>query len=201
VSGSPTTTSQGSVPFGVSTRAIVMPVYLTDTFRSQGFSPSQRFHPARASWLCFTPHPPLGFRSSELFPLGQPWRLSASSALLPFRLAPAVASDLVSTFTPAPAGSVSGLPRRPRPPLAPCAPGLPSASSRRPPAEAGLGEGEAAGRPRGWCAKRPKGATGFVWPSRSHRERAGAGGFRALLQPSVRSRTPAVRPVSGPMLS
>lgn len=67
-----TTTSQGSVPFGVSTRAIVMPDCLSGTFRSQGFSPSQRFHPARASWLCFTPHPPLGFWSSEPCPLGQP---------------------------------------------------------------------------------------------------------------------------------
>jgi hypothetical protein len=41
--------------------AIVVPVYLTDTVRSQGFSPSQRFDPARTLWLCFTPHPPLGF--------------------------------------------------------------------------------------------------------------------------------------------
>jgi hypothetical protein len=53
-------------------RAIVVPVCLSDTVRSQGFSPSQRFDPARASWLCFAPHPPLGFRSSELFPFGQP---------------------------------------------------------------------------------------------------------------------------------
>jgi hypothetical protein len=53
--------------------AIVAPVCLTDTVRSQGFSPSQRFDPARASWLCFAPHPPLGFLwPSELFPLGQP---------------------------------------------------------------------------------------------------------------------------------
>jgi hypothetical protein len=37
-------------------------VCLSDTIRSQRFSRSQRFEPARASWLCFTPHPPLGFR-------------------------------------------------------------------------------------------------------------------------------------------
>ena len=43
------------------TWAIVVPVFLTNTVRSQGFSPSQRFDPARALWLCFTPHPPLGF--------------------------------------------------------------------------------------------------------------------------------------------
>jgi hypothetical protein len=41
-------------------------VYRADTFRSQGFSPSQRFCPAWTLWLCFTPHPPVGFRSSEL---------------------------------------------------------------------------------------------------------------------------------------
>jgi len=51
----------GSVPFGVSVRAIVVSVCLTDTIRSRGFSPSQRFEPAWTSWLCFAPHPPLGF--------------------------------------------------------------------------------------------------------------------------------------------
>lgn len=45
---------------------IYVPVYLTGTLRSQRFSRSQRFFPTRALWLCFTPHPPLGFRSSEL---------------------------------------------------------------------------------------------------------------------------------------
>jgi len=55
------------------------------TVRSQGFSPSQRFTPTRASWLCFAPHPPIGFWSSELFPLGQPRYLSISVALLSFR--------------------------------------------------------------------------------------------------------------------
>jgi hypothetical protein len=43
------------------TQAIVVLVCLTNTIRSQGFSPSQRLNPARASWLCFTPHPPIGF--------------------------------------------------------------------------------------------------------------------------------------------
>jgi len=40
---------------------IVMLVYLTNTVRSRGFSPSQRFDPTRTLWLCFTPHPPIGF--------------------------------------------------------------------------------------------------------------------------------------------
>lgn len=67
-----------------SARAIVgVPVCLTDTVRPQGFSPSRRFDPARALWVCFAPHPPIGFRSSELFPRGQPQRLSALDALLP----------------------------------------------------------------------------------------------------------------------
>jgi hypothetical protein len=57
-------------------------VCLTDAIRSQGFSPSQRFDPARASWLCFTPHPPTGFRPSELFPLSQSLRLSTPVALM-----------------------------------------------------------------------------------------------------------------------
>lgn len=40
--------------------------YLTNTVRSQRFSRSQRFTPTRTLRLCFAPHPPLGFRSSEL---------------------------------------------------------------------------------------------------------------------------------------
>jgi len=36
-------------------------VYLSDTFRSQSFSLSQRFHPSESLRLCFKPHPPLGF--------------------------------------------------------------------------------------------------------------------------------------------
>jgi hypothetical protein len=51
----------GSVPFGVRAWAIVVSVCLSDTLRSQSFSLSQRFEPARALWLCFAPHPPLGF--------------------------------------------------------------------------------------------------------------------------------------------
>jgi hypothetical protein len=33
----------------------------TVALRSRGFSPPQRFDPARALWLYFMPHPPLGF--------------------------------------------------------------------------------------------------------------------------------------------
>jgi hypothetical protein len=54
----------GSGPSGVSTWAIVVLVCLSSTIRSQVFSPSQRFDPARALWLCFAPHPPLGFASA-----------------------------------------------------------------------------------------------------------------------------------------
>jgi hypothetical protein len=69
------------------------PVYLTDAFRSQGFSPSQRFDPTMASRLCFTPHPPIGFWPSELFPPGQPRRLSALRALMP--LSPPLVPSLI----------------------------------------------------------------------------------------------------------
>jgi hypothetical protein len=51
---------------------VSMPVYRTDTIRSQSFSLSQRVYPTWTSWLCFAPHPPTGFRPSECFPLSQP---------------------------------------------------------------------------------------------------------------------------------
>lgn len=63
-------------------RSFCAVVYLATTIRSQGFSPSQRFDPAWAAWFCFTPHPPIGFRPPELFPLSQPWRLSTPDTLL-----------------------------------------------------------------------------------------------------------------------
>jgi len=66
-----------------STQVIVALVCLTSTIRSQGFSPSQRLFPTRASWLCFTPHPPIGFRPSKPFPLNQPFRLSTVVTLMP----------------------------------------------------------------------------------------------------------------------
>jgi hypothetical protein len=62
---------------------VVVPVYLADTVRPQSFSLSRRFDPTWTLWLCFAPHPPMGFRPSELFPLSQPQRLSAPVALLP----------------------------------------------------------------------------------------------------------------------
>jgi hypothetical protein len=55
------------------------------TNRPQGFSPSRRRTPTRTSWLCFTPHPPLGFWSSERSPLRQPQYLSILVALLSSR--------------------------------------------------------------------------------------------------------------------
>lgn len=84
-----------------------MSVYLTDTIRSRSFSLPQRIEPARASWLCFAPHPPLGFRPPEPFPLSQPVHLSMPSALLPFRPTPtsarvAPSSIVAPTFTALP---------------------------------------------------------------------------------------------------
>jgi hypothetical protein len=48
-------------------RIVGAPTCLTGAIRSQGFSPSQRFHPLETSWLCFTPHPSAGFRASRAF--------------------------------------------------------------------------------------------------------------------------------------
>jgi len=76
----------GSGPFGeISPGELEVQPYLSCTIRSQGFAPSQRFAPVRALWLCFTPLPPIGFRSSELFPLRQPRYLSVPVALLSLR--------------------------------------------------------------------------------------------------------------------
>jgi hypothetical protein len=68
------------------TQAIVdVLVCLTNTVRSQGFSPSQRIDPAWALRLCFTPLPPQGLHSLQsVDPLDQPYRLSAAVALMPF---------------------------------------------------------------------------------------------------------------------
>lgn len=52
--------------FSLGNRSV--PVYLSGTVRSQGFSPSQRFFPARALRLCFASHPPLGFSVFRAFP-------------------------------------------------------------------------------------------------------------------------------------
>jgi len=63
----------GSVPSGeMSPGDRSVPVCLADTIRPQGFSPSRRFDPTWTAWLCFAPHPPVGFQPSELFPLSQP---------------------------------------------------------------------------------------------------------------------------------
>lgn len=67
-----------------SAQAIVMLVYLASTIRSQGFSPSQRVHPAWASQLCFTPHPPIGsqvFRAFPAQPASTPFSVSYSLAV------------------------------------------------------------------------------------------------------------------------
>lgn len=61
--------------------SLCVPAYHPDTIRSQSFSPSQRFDPTWTSWLCFTPHPPIGFWSSEPFPLRQLQPLARFHAL------------------------------------------------------------------------------------------------------------------------
>jgi len=58
----------GSAPFGGISSDDGLQRCLGCTIRSQGFSPSQRFSLIRAWWLCFTPHPPLGFLVFRAFP-------------------------------------------------------------------------------------------------------------------------------------
>jgi hypothetical protein len=57
---------------------------LTATFRSQGFSPSQRFGPHLPLRLCFTPHPLIGFGPSELSHRSGQRSLATSHTHLPF---------------------------------------------------------------------------------------------------------------------
>jgi hypothetical protein len=72
------------LPTKSASRIVNASTCLTDAFRSQGFSPSQRLDPLEALWLCFAPLPSIGFEPSELFPLSQPLRLSAPDSLVPF---------------------------------------------------------------------------------------------------------------------
>lgn len=58
-------------------------VYLANAIRSQSFALSQRFDPTRTVWPYFMPLPPIGFRSSELFPLSKPQLLSKLVTLMP----------------------------------------------------------------------------------------------------------------------
>jgi hypothetical protein len=75
---------------------------LTDAFRSQGFTPSQRLNPPETLWLYFTPLPSIGFEPSELFPPSQPLRLSTPIALLPFWLARAAKGEPITDSGEAP---------------------------------------------------------------------------------------------------
>jgi len=83
-----------------SARTIGAQRYLGCTVRTQGFSPSLRLSPVPAWWLYFAPHPPLGFRSSELFPHRQPRYLSIFVALLSSRQCPSDSSKPESPVHP-----------------------------------------------------------------------------------------------------
>jgi hypothetical protein len=180
-------------------------VCLADTVRSQSFSLSQRFEPAWAWWLCFAPHPPIGFRPSELFPLGQPWHLSVLVALVPFR----------------PTREVLELPRAPPLPLSV---GCPSTTSHSPadercvcpcnfeggarhhpcllPTEVDWRRGERPGPPTECQHRAPAAALpGLRKAGWSFLRQASAYDFRALLRPRVRTRAFAVRRTIEPMLS
>jgi hypothetical protein len=60
------------------------PACLTDAFRSQGFSPSQRFGPRVSLWLYFKPHPLIGFLAFRAFST----ETSRNASRHPFTLLP-----------------------------------------------------------------------------------------------------------------
>jgi len=75
-------------------------VCLTVTLRSQRFSRSQRFDPARTSQLCFMLQPPMGFPASSAFPACP--AVAPFSARCPRAVAPAtnVALTRLRGFAP-----------------------------------------------------------------------------------------------------
>lgn len=74
-----------SGPSTKSPLAIVALVYLTSTIRSQGSSPSKRFDPASGLWVCFTPHPPMGFFLASRASPARASRNASRRPLLPCR--------------------------------------------------------------------------------------------------------------------
>jgi len=154
--------------------------------RPQGFSPSRRLSPTRALWLCFAPHPPIGFWSSELFPLRQPRYLSISDALVSFRQPSGSTGEPVSPSAPA-----IHRPFRPsrmgyNPELPPRTPVSRQTSSSSAPTCVELDEGErpvrSRGLTRGNCPARASPLAGKL-----QRRPAGQGvDFRALIRRRVR---------------
>jgi len=166
--------------------------YLTDTIRSRSFSLPQRLEPARASWLCFAPHPPIGFWPSELFPRGRPEHLSMPVALLPFR--PARVSFEFPRGPPSPLpASTSSQPFAGRslpPRFARATPTKSSSISPNPARRSGPRSCERLEPPTGHARERTKrllpDLRKAVW---SRFRQACAYDFKALLRPRVRSRT------------
>jgi len=160
--------------------------YLGCAIRPQGFSPSRRLSPTQASWLCFAPHPPIGFWSSERSPLRQPRYLSISVALLSFRQPSGSTGEPVSPSAPA-------FHRPPRPSRMRYSPELPPrtsvarrTSSSSVPTCVVAGEGErpvrSRGLTRGICPARASPSAGKL-----QRRPAGQGvDFRALIRRRVR---------------
>jgi len=178
------------------------PVCLPGTLRSQGFSPSQRFSPARALRLCFASHPPIGFLVFRAFPT------QSAVAPLDARCSFVVSSSSGSVGFPLPS-------LLPQPFIARqdrlqtsfalrivCAPQR--ASRHHLPCD----RPKPIGRVRAVTplvkVDAPKLAARFnVWSAaqRNNCRLARDANFRALLQLSVRSPSPAVRRVIEPMLS
>jgi hypothetical protein len=184
-------------------RESIAPVYLTEAVRSRGFSPPQRFDPPRASWLCFTPHPPLGFvvvfRAFPTRPAVTPLGVRCSPAVWLAR------SSSRANPRPTPYSREGMLPARLRSPNGARDPDSASSSrARHRPstllAEASRVLGE---RPRpGRGASRDSSRRVRFAKGRTERPRqARARDFRALLRPSVRARKHTIKRTSEPMLS
>jgi hypothetical protein len=187
-------------------RAIVVPICLLDTVRSQGFSPSQRFDPARwcgsvsrhirpwglvTAFRAFPAGPaaaPLGARCSLVVLAGlPPRRMKPMGALTP---AVGYAACPVSP-RPHPDWPLTARPDsllRHQPGIGPTKVG--SSTSERPKPLQGVGAR---------CAR--LGADSSTEGTWSSFGQARACDFRALLRPSVRTRALAVKLAPGPMLS
>lgn len=124
------------MPFGEVSRVIDGRAVI----RSQGFAPSQRLSPTRASWPCFMPLPPIGFRPSELLPAAAAVAPLDARTLMPSggeppRLQgvhpPCSSSPPRGLFTPAQAAALLAF-SPPRSPTTPLGRALPACAWQKP---------------------------------------------------------------------
>jgi hypothetical protein len=178
------------------------PVCLSGTLRSQGFSPSQRFSPARALRLCFASHPPIGFPVFRAFPT------QSAVAPLDARCSFVVSSSSGSVGFPLPSLLPQPFIARHDRLQTSCALRIICAPLRASRHHLPCDGPKPIGRVRAVTPLVEVDAQGLaarfnVWSAaqRNNCRLARDANFRALLQLSVRSPSPAVRRVIEPMLS